>query len=259
MAIISLCIGLFACKTHCDEPTNQEAGDYYENRAKIAENLEFFDVPRCDRLTVYGISDAFLRAEEMDRFEVSPGRWERDGATACYPDESESTVSREGILAAFHSMLTRHDDAGVSDLWRYAKEHGGDMGEGPFDLVNIWPAAYILRDAAKDDAAFRNVGGPLNGFRGYVLALGIHASGRVHGSLNEAEYHALKALVDDMPNNPVARALLARYDDGDQSAAMEILDRDCPGGDCQGFELWHWPSVPNQVVYAWVVSIFEGR
>jgi hypothetical protein len=261
MRHLLLTILLLACGRNESQPSTVSLSDVQAKRDSIMESFDTNSIERCDWLTFAALVDAFT-AKKVNIYAVekTPGIWHRHMQT-CYPEHSQSETSRDGYLSALHAFKTRGDTAAVQRILSAVRPLEYRTGPGPLGVAGIAPLVPIMRKMAgaylvdeSDDAlpdAFQKV---TQGFRPHLIASYIWLSGRVHGSITNAGRDVLKTFVRENPNSPFFRALRSRFDDGDQTEALELLDRmpheDAPFG---------WGSCPWQVYYAISVAVMEGR
>lgn len=256
-------LSLFACgcgKAKEEVDSRQDLSTVEKISKDIAKTAKLSKIDRCDWLTFAGLYDAFGRKIDIYSAEVKPGRWERH-EKPCYPDESRSSISQEGILGALHALWSRDDDDGINRLNEYGNDHGWIMGDGPTDITQMLHLAPTVSAMAGRASRNSGIGIPVavKGFRAHVLASYLHLRGRVYRSLSWAEFEMAKKLHKDHPGNPVFAALYHRYDDGDFQDSIDILMNDFPQGTANGKEKYGWQGCPDFIAYIWTVAIMKGK
>jgi hypothetical protein len=255
IALSLLAASCGAMKHHGDESTQQPFDAIKTERDARVQRFDVNTIERCDRITFLALFDAYGKQQDtLFWYETKPGHWERH-FEACYPKDSQSTISRDGLISVLHALKTRGDDAAIKRMYDYGKEHGWDMGEGPWDLVNATPIVPVIAKlAGKPILRDRTEADPFTSFRGHVLGCYIWLSAKAYGAIGDVELEVLRTLRDKNPDSPFFHALYHRFTDGDQTAALERMKNigtsDAPFG---------WGSAPADVYYAITVAVLEGK
>lgn len=240
-------------KRHKDHDTEQSLVDVQRERDARVERFDVSTIERCDRITFLALFDAFgKRQDNLFDYEKQPGRWERDIAS-CYPKDSQSTISRDGLISVMHALHARGNEGALKRIHDYGEEHGWDMGEGPWDLVNAAPLVPVIHKLS-GKPLLRQTQESRDGFLPHIVGLYIWLAAKAWGGIDDAQLLALRELRDRNQDNPYFHALYHRFTDGDQTAALErmgnIGTEDAPFG---------WGSAPADVVFAITVGVMEGR
>lgn len=217
-------------------------------------------VDRCDRLTFVGLYEAFGKrtTKFMDYEYGAKGKWNRD-VEPCWPDDSRSEISLEGILGATHGLVTRKDKSALKRLRNYAIANGYVMGDGPTQYTFMPQLAFVLEKAYKLADSERTAFDKLDGYRGNVIADYILLHGRIYGYIGRHHLLMLEELIKVAPNNPIYHAIYHRFLDGDQRRAIELLadfnaDILPQGADSR----FHWGSASSAILFIYTVGIMEG-
>jgi hypothetical protein len=223
---------------------------------------------RCDKLTFKSLLSAAGPFQDMSAFEVA-GKYSRD-VVPCYPNDSKSSISRDGILAVLQDIWTHGDLVRLNRMIAYGEAHNWVVGEGPLDYTNmalLLPIIYRMQDRLSgktnlelaSSAALDSV---LSGFQGHLLANYLWLKARMEGSLNALEVSLLKSLVSANPRDPMYQALYHRFTDGDMSETYKIL-LDSPEFPDDHLPLetgvFGWGSEPALVAYLVALAIAEGE
>ena len=217
---------------------------------------------RCDKLTFKGMLSAYL-PQDISGMENN-GQWQRD-TMPCYPGNSVSSISLDGILGVLHHIVSTKDMSMLNRLIAYGESHNWIMGQGPTGYTNMYiliPFVYSLRKQMQlIDIAIQSQE-ILAGFQGHLLADYIWLTLEKDGEINSLELDLLKQLVNASEGDPMYQALLHRVTDGNQDVALNILLSD-PTFDkdkvMKNDNAFGWGSEPAPVAYLVALSIIEGR
>lgn len=267
--ILFFAIMFSACCRHRSEETTNPLDQLHEKLAFYVEHAgqEIF-LKRCDNLTFKSFWDAH-KQQDLPAMEWLPGEWHRDAA-ACWPEESRSEISRDGLIALLHALHGRGDLEAVQRIEDYGKANMWVMGQGDLELVHglvLSPAISALLHemsglALAGEQHSEDEIPALEGHRGHVTASYIWLMGKIRGWINTAELAFLYAWQAENPLDPMALALTARFSDGDQTDAISVLgdERLWPSDSvplADGY--FGWGSCPAVVYYGIVMSILSGR
>jgi hypothetical protein len=205
-----------------------------------------YSVPAADRVDIY-------------LHEYEAGEWHRD-VEPCYPDDSRSEISFEGILGALHALHAEQDSAGFERLADYGWDNGYKMGDGPDEYTKMPQLALIL-PLVRQGYKLASIEDMLTGYRGNVLAYYLHLKGVTTGSLNVLEVEFLEEMTELVPSNPIYHALYHKYTDGDQTVAISILsDTEVFPVDRlpeESLKLFDWSDGPAAILYLYTLAILE--
>lgn len=187
--------------------------------------------------------------------------------------DSRSECSKENVLAWFHVMWSRKDTDAIlrtirrarADDWHFCR--GGDESYDHMlefsallnDVEKKLTGSLMLSEEADAIAIPK-----LEGYRGNVLNSYILLKSRIFGYINTAEKSALQSLVATVPDSPLYRSVLHRFDDGDQYTALRQMtssfwpaDRlpNCKVGDPNVFQ---WEGAHCAMLYVWTVAVIGG-
>lgn len=283
--ILAVLILLVSCSKHESHDTITPYDAAKEKGVFYAENiiLEKVFKHRCDKLTFASLLDAFGVRYPLEKHEYNRGEWHRDDIRCIDVDldgngqpDSKSEISDDGILGLIHALISRKDETArnwIAGIFDYGNEHYWKMGEGPNDLTRMIHLIPILQDVRRYvEGAFLTTWTEDNtddalpaftGHRGHLLALYIHALGRMHGSISSTKLKALEELKEENPSDPLYLALHSRYTDGDQGKAIAILNNAelFPEGEVPySTDIFgNWGSSPSVVYYFLVLGVIEGK
>lgn len=241
------------------ESLKQKAKTY---EALIAENGPYALTTRCDSLTFVGLYASINK--DLDLYKhFYESTWHRS-VTPCYiVGDSRSEISLEGILSALHFMLSKGDLEGIEKLFMYGEHNSWVFGEGPEEYTKMPQLRPLLSDfIARKLVITAEVELPsFKGYRGNVVALYIALKGRMFDYINGFEMRRLKDLRRAEPSNPIYHALVARYEEGNQSKAISILSNlnHFPADRLpeQSLELFAWNDAPAAILFMWCVFLME--
>lgn len=256
---IAIVAFLSACGPRDKNTTDQPIADLQARRdAYMAQVSDKVFTERCDKLTFKAMLSAFGKTQKLGRFEPVLGEWHRDTAP-CYPADSKSEISFDGLLMVLHDAVTQDDPLVVDRMLSYGIDHEWVMGAGQHDIVYMPQLEYFSRKVKRDAFLIPSIPS-LSGFRAHLVAMAIYLIGRVDGKISDIHFRLLRKLSADHSENPLFAALLARYTDGDQSEAIAILNRDYPTDDLpSGVSKYGWGSCPDSVFFAATIAVMEGK
>jgi hypothetical protein len=240
--------------------------DSYVSQLHLAQDDYGFIGTRCDAATFTSLLlAAYPRAGiEIHKVEKEPGKWVRHPERCYEVGDSQSETSLDVYLGVLHWILSVEATDDLEEIIQYGEDYDWCMGMGPEELVCIVGLAPMFYMARKQRAMelFIDDGGvepipPLQGFRGHIAALYIHAYGRMVGEIGEAEFQTLKHLAETAPTNPLYQALYHRYADGDQQAAIDLVVNE-PDSIPLEVGAWGWGSAPRFLFTFLAVAIMDG-
>jgi len=275
--LISCLIILHLCGCENKEPKSynftlesiQAKSDFYCIASPPIEELS----NRCDKLTFHGMFDAFCRRSNIYDHEWNPGEWHRD-YKECYPDDSRSEISTEGILSALIAMFERGDYDKIQDFWDYMERNDWVAGVGPEKYTKMLQLKALIKEIMeKHGIKLQNHAKVLRyaaessdssiGYRGNVLAFYIFIHGYSLGYIESWHLKLLKELAKEVPQSPFYQALVGCYDWSENyQIALNILgdeemfpsDR-IPENINEG--LWDWSDSPQIPLFAMTRRVLE--
>lgn len=222
---------------------------------------------RCDKITFKALVSVNC-PQDLSKFEVN-GRWERD-SQQCYPKDSRSSISRDGLISVLHYIWTKQDHDMIQRLMEYGEAHNWIMGEGPTeytDAIILTPIIYHMHDKIqkKGDLVADLVPTTediAQSFKGHLLASYVWLMARVNdGYIDYAGKVLLGKLYNSAPSDPMYAALQHRFLDGNQTETYFILLND-PTFTVNEFPMetgvFNWGSAPTSVYYLISLAIAEG-
>jgi hypothetical protein len=266
--VVIACVCFWGCG-HKDSQETSNPLDSVRNKGNFyLQNItEDIYKERCDKLTFKALLSVVV-PQNVANLEVAAGKWVRD-VPDCYPSESASEVSNEGIISVMHHILTTKDCAAANRLLNYGKNNDWIMGEGDTantDALVLSPFIKQLRDKVCGQGLAltenNDLDSVLKGYRGHILASFIWLRGRMNEGINNLEKNSLAKLVDASPGDPMYLALKARYNDGDQTQAIDILmnSEEFPGDSIpMQTGVFGWGSCPSMAYFLYVQAILEGK
>lgn len=191
----------------------------------------------CDGL-LFSALTAVGRSEPIDieaaQGEI-PGQWYRNPSRECYPGSSASDISRDMVLGlVIYSVHFGRLDI-LEGLWSYGSARHWVMGRGdsravltPSSVGRLARAIHYLGGADRPERYVLDIPSRTAGYQGHLALLGILLDGKMAGRVSTLQLSDLRHLVQVMPGNPLAQALLHKYTDGDQTLATDLLLRTWP-------------------------------
>jgi hypothetical protein len=209
-----------------------EKRDYYVKEADLSKVF----TERCDALTFKSLWDAYgakLDVFKMERPVVS-GKWHRD-ETDCYPKDSRSEISRDGIIMLLHSLWMRGNKDAVDRMVNYLAANDMIMGEGPDEYVNMTPLFNVMKHMQAKMSKSKVVLGPLddlflnltkdmaNDYRGHLLAMYFYLNMRVDEDLSKPYVVALKSLAENNDRSSIYHCLRERFSKDTPERCLSLL------------------------------------
>ena len=239
----------------------QAKGEFYIS--KITDDIY---KERCDKLTfksLYAAAAYSLKGIEVDLSALEDnGKWNRDVAP-CYPDNSKSEISFDGMVGVLHYILAHKDDNMLGRLITYGNEHSWIMGEGPKEYTNIYVLTPMIFNLRSHMSLVDNpVTDILKGFKGHLLVDYLWLEAEKDGTLGAADMETLRQLKAASPDDPMYSALYHRFTDGDQTEALDILLNNAafPNSSLpMETGVFNWGSAPASVYYLVTLAIIEGK
>ena len=235
-----------------------------DSRAALYLMSKDVGIPSCDFATFATIAASLgVSPEAISGLIKVPGRIERY-YSPCYPGLSSSEASREMYIGWLHLIWKNRDSTTLSQLIEYGNRNNWVFGEGDQSLTNMSPLVPIIermQDSFQISDLSTQIDSVLSGFRGHVVADYIWLVGRVTGKIGPLELVTLKALVEASPGDPFYQALLHRFTDGDQTAALTALSNTqiFPIDKIPVTESFGWGSCPDWLYYLIARGVIEGE
>lgn len=164
-----------------------------------------------------------------------PAIWYRSWQHDCFPGHSRSSISRDMFAGLFLWIWTEKRKDLIEEIIDHGESNtnsvgGWVMGEGDPFTTNIRAAgqtlAYEMRyQWGGADHAKRYLPIPhfdVKGFEAHLQVLDILLVGLLRG-LSKTDLKRLQWHVENEPRNALFQAVLHKFSDGDQSAAIESL------------------------------------
>lgn len=177
-------------------------------------------------LTAVGRDDPI----DIEQAQGTSGQWFRNPEHNCYPVSAPSDISRDMILGLMVYSVHFHRLDLLQDLWTYGEAHKWIMGRGddravltPESIGRLARAIEYLGGEHHAETSIPAVPSTSADYEGHLALLGIYLDGKMAGGVTSLDLLDLHILAKEMPDNPLAQALLHKYTDGDQSIATGLL------------------------------------
>ena len=248
---------LTSCSKHQDHettddyPTVDEIGAGYLEQMKGLDDETLFP-DRCDRLTFLSLASGFVNERNLAAYEYRPGEWHRD-VRRCYPNDSRSEISFDGLIGVLHHAWTNNDRTLVDRLAAYGRANDWVMGEGDREFTCL-PQIGVLIAEMKGAKSLTSNLAYSGSHREHILAVGIWLRGRYNGNLTSVELSTLKAMSDI----PLAKALVARFTDGNQKDAIDYLSK-YPNELPLDTGCEKWGGMPCWLYWYLIYAVVEGK
>ena len=243
----------------------KKAGFYAET---IQKDPEAIIDARCDGLTWRALGHYVEIPYPIFDMEYNDGEWHRD-YKLCYPDDSRSEISRDGLIMLLLTLLDHKDLDSVLRLNGYGVAHAWVMGEGPKKYTSGRLLSPIIDEiiehlsgkklaAESSDSVLK-----MDTFRGNLLAMYVWTRAIMRGKLNELEWQTVRNLYFENKENPLYSALYHKfYGEGDQSHTLDLLGRQgsFPADSLPGrVELFNWGDAPGSILFLVAVKIVKHK
>lgn len=232
-------IGVVSCSCHKEEPSEAPLGmdaalaakaALYTSLAPSTQGQAGFITDACDALlftalgAVGGLPNVDLRAARGPS-----GAWYRTPAKDCYPDRSDSSISRDMLLGVMLYAWAFKDLEMADSLYDYGEEHNWVMGQGvpsrtlmtPQLIATLAQLVYKLGGENHDIARRLPVSWSASGvsdFEAHVQVLHIILRRALYDTIEVSAQEALNAQASRQPSNP-----LFQWAAGNVQAATDIL------------------------------------
>jgi len=235
-----------SCGAHPEEETIQQ--DPLARQVELREHYcasttDKVFLARCDKLTFKALSSAFCPNHQISiSAHESGGKWSRD-TKPCLDDldnngkpDSISECSGDNLIMIAQDWISK-GRAAISQVNRtieYLEGNEWVCGEGDTSVTNVWHLQPLLYSVQ----AYLN--GEKSSFLAmpvetkkldviathnkYLIAMTIHAKGRMEGQINSTEKAALKTFYNGDKESCIFAALYHRYHDGDQTDALKAME-----------------------------------
>jgi hypothetical protein len=211
---------------------------------------------RCDNLTFKALWAAYAAPKGIYKFQYD-GVWHRD-ESPCYPGNSQSEISYDGMLALMHYLWRVQDIATVRDIEQYGEEHNWVMGAGRRDLVwmpHLWLITNRIIKKAGSDLTEMELEGPLTGYRAHLEIMRMWLFMQINGELDPADTMLLKMLRQWNIDSPMVQALAIRFMGGDESLPIRMMDNLPVNAVPQTSGSFGWGSCPDALYFLIVSKI----
>jgi len=203
---------------------------------------------------------------------TTPGLWYRDSARTCGPanNTSESRFSRDMADGLGLCLWQADDTQRAKDTIAYVNANQGYIDPDAKILLGV-PLAYLFETLiakadstplptapsdpnVEDTTQTASLTTPvLSNYVAHLTEIGILWDGLMHGGVSAVEMDVLKNEAAAMPRNALFQAILHKYTDGDQSAALTVAmdetlfpnDRLPTSCDHHASYLWEWDVDSN--------------
>lgn len=246
-ALVVLLMLLFAgCGRHESEETQQPLDalrDQYNLYLSLAPSGWAHWDRECDSLLFASLQNVAMRKQfDVEQARDATGKWHRrpDWAS-CESGPNDSTISRDMLMGLLVYSLANNRLDIIEQLWDYGQAHStgvpyvwkmGDENKPNETRTYTTPGlvqlmakliAHLGGSRHEVELAIPQVYGSEPGFPSHLTMLHIYMNGKIDGRINDNQLDALKSIKQHSPDNPLLRALLGKYTDGDQSRTLELL------------------------------------
>lgn len=156
---------------------------------------------------------------------LTPGRWYRYPTHDCFPLESRSDDSNDhAIMRMLYFYVDNHRDVALREL-SYLRSTGFELGrnDGSKEGKEATDFAYpvLLNQLAGRSTFITAIN--TTGYINHLFALYALLDAELAGHMDPTALLAIRGLVKSQPRNAIYQAILHKYTDGDQTAAIAVL------------------------------------
>lgn len=154
-----------------------------------------------------------------------PGRWFRHPSKDCFPDESRSDDSNDHAIMRMLYFYAVGDRASARRFKDYIDAHGGELGrnDGSADGMSATKFAYPVLLAALAGRKDNRLGFGPTGYQAHLMDLYMILDAALAGKIDPTSLYFARQQIAVGPHNALAQAIVHKYTDGDQSAAIAVL------------------------------------
>jgi len=211
---------------------------YLEGLQKQQDEHGFILSDKCDSLLFTGLVGAVLPIQvDIEAAREVDGSWKRRPvAQPCYPQFSESSISRD-MLVGLLWYAWRNKRLDIADqLLQYGKENGWIMGAGPYSRTYVTPglqstiAEVVYRLGGEDNKFLRSypqVWGSADGYQRHLQILLILLRGELTGSIGDWALETVQEAFASNSSNALFAYAHAKWSSGDYAPMhTALLDTD---------------------------------
>lgn len=218
--------------------STEELRTRYEKYQQLAaiqqDGTDFILTHECDSLIFTSLYRSVTGEIEIEVAEVEPGRFVRRPPQngECYDEATGrgSDISRD-MLTGLLFYVQRYERLDIAQrIWDYGSTHDWKMGRGDSRTVMTPGLVGVLARVVKNlggpsypERNFPQVYYPSPGYPSHLMMIQLALEGRMRGSLSSHQLEAIERVLGHSPGNPLAQALHAKYTDGDQTVATNLL------------------------------------
>ena len=206
---------------------------------KNAKALQY-NIHGCDSLLHASLLGVACGKVPIEKFEVSPGKWNRKTTHDCYPQGSKSTISNDMLLGLIHYLWSTKDVVNVQELIAYGETHGWVMGDAdpkdrdgqsrillsPNLIAKLYDIEKRLTDSSRADA--KHVEYPVayinKGFASHLDVVNILLTARIYGGISSQARQILEGQAKRQPDNALYQFAYHLFkSDYDVTSSVELL------------------------------------
>lgn len=200
---------------------------YVSESESLRDTHGFLESDRCDSLLFSSLASLSRPFDILAAHDSATGQWFRSPSHDCYPDQSDSDISRDMILGAlWYAYAHKRLDIAQS-IWDYGVAHDWTMGRGAISRTKMSPGmrstlAQLVWFLGGKDHSERNdfvVWFPgLSDYQAHVMVWHILLRQRLYTQIEDTASSRLREQFSRQPENP-----LFAYAAGNVGKASELL------------------------------------
>lgn len=215
--------------------------DLYRQLVKSHQDqYGFILTDHCDATLFSGLLSIAGIDVDLSKARDSKGFWLRRSVdNPCYPDHSNSSISRDMMLGIYWYLYLTKDKKLAEQTLAHSKKHKYVLGKGDPARLLMMPsgeatlAEIVYQSGGKNHWLTRNQmqSWPRNleGYGVHLLMMHGLLRGELKGYVDSKMLKAFEHYAKDNPHNPLYQAIYAMYSDGDMNKAVEqLLDSPWP-------------------------------
>jgi len=257
--LLTILLALTSCSKHEGHETTDEyptvdeiAAGYLEQMKGLDDETLFPD--RCDRLTFLSLASGFVSRRDLSSYEYEDGQWHRH-TSPCYPDDSRSEISFDGLIGVLHHAWTSNDRTLIDRMAAYGRANDWVMGEGPREYTFLPQVGLITDDMLGHMNLTNRPAYTLDSsHKEHLLVLSAWLKLRYAGFIEDHEILILK----NLPKSPLGDALLARLKDGSQSKSILYLSKYPEKLPLETGEQ-EWSGCPKYLYFFLIKAVVDGN
>ena len=219
MKYLLLILALTSCGKHNPVETKLFSNDVRSKAALYKSLNTQWSHGKCDSLGFTALCKISGGCQDADIFLAEDdGMWYRTPDHKCYDaGESKSDFSKDMMVMLLPYLYSTGNIDAIKRIKSYGKSHNWVFGRGPISRTLMTPPIIAMIYKMTGD------GRAVLDFEKHLDMVWAITTSLVLGVMPESQFKKIEAMAEDQPRNALAQALMHKYSDGDQAAAIAIL------------------------------------